>query len=770
MIPKPDLSPLLIALAAAVTATQAQSPSADSLPAPPPPMEPPGRPALPHGISPYAPPARAANPPDAAPVFAEWTRTAEPGDLILATGHRFTSLAGPEAGKETEFLVFAQTSPSDGQSIRAEAVRVDDQTAAFRLPAALRPNALYLVWPRNRDGWGRPAAVNRTEAWWIGPDPACRGETVHVHGRNLSRRGSDGPRPAAKDSFPPGVLPARPASGGRAPAWIYLVSPSGGRWIEPTAVNPYRVSFVVPPDTPNGRHDVWIHNGRGGAYGWSGPLAMTVDDGPGWTPVTVNVREHGAVGDGKTDDTEAIHKALQAARKAGPRSTLVFPAGTFLISRQIDPGPHVRWQGSGRDKTILRCSKEYRADSWGFIFTNGLENLEIRDLTLDAAGSLKGHVKAAAYLRSSRRVRLQGVRISARGYQIMDLHGSRLVSLHDCDFTGTHIFLGDASQVFIDRCRFRATNDSVALIIKWGGSEFSLTGCTAQDDDNSDPRSGDGWGTGRFYTGNGIWGCNRHEYIAGNVTRDMAPREGYGDQNSGEQLMWEGNGILWTGTPSASTATETVLPGLSTDLAGRYAAVISGRGLGQARRISRWDAQRRAITLEEPWNVPPDSSSVLAIGRYADRIVVYGNDLDGKPRVVDSPAHVASSGIQPFGGHFNFVADSNRLREVRSGLSNWGLAERGKGGEGLHPNFFSLYANNRVEKARWGASNHLGWWDAGTPPPGVALLGTLFRNTAFADVREPIRVQLWKDGGKAARLNAFDRCTADGKPMATRLD
>lgn len=47
-----------------------------------------------------------------------------------------------------------------------------------------------------------------------------------------------------------------------------------------------------------------------------------------------NVRSHGALGDGKTDDTAAIEKALAAANAAG-KHTVYFPQGTYKVSRTL---------------------------------------------------------------------------------------------------------------------------------------------------------------------------------------------------------------------------------------------------------------------------------------------------------------------------------------------------------------------------------------------------------------------------------------------------
>lgn len=50
-------------------------------------------------------------------------------------------------------------------------------------------------------------------------------------------------------------------------------------------------------------------------------------------PIDINVREFGARGDGRTDDSEALQRAVEAAQSSGAR--LVFPPGTFITSKTI---------------------------------------------------------------------------------------------------------------------------------------------------------------------------------------------------------------------------------------------------------------------------------------------------------------------------------------------------------------------------------------------------------------------------------------------------
>lgn len=95
------------------------------------------------------------------------------------------------------------------------------------------------------------------------------------------------------------------------------------------------------------------------------PLPPEVSPAPGTSPdasradhvhpervPTVNVRlDHGAVGDGTTDDTAAFEAALAALPDGG---RLYCPAGTYLLRRPLWLGPHVELFGDGRGVTVLR--------------------------------------------------------------------------------------------------------------------------------------------------------------------------------------------------------------------------------------------------------------------------------------------------------------------------------------------------------------------------------------------------------------------------------
>ena len=117
---------------------------------------------------------------------------------------------------------------------------------------------------------------------------------------------------------------------------------------------------------------------------------------PSFTNV-VNVRDYGAKGDGKADDSSALEKAIAAC----PRDAKVFlPTGDYLITRRIViTKSNLVVAGAGRDRTRLvlqgslvelyprpsKTTSNRPTSEWswsgGFIEFNGVQEVGIEDLT-----------------------------------------------------------------------------------------------------------------------------------------------------------------------------------------------------------------------------------------------------------------------------------------------------------------------------------------------------------------------------------------------------
>ncbi|MFD2161638.1 Ig-like domain-containing protein [Paradesertivirga mongoliensis] len=628
------------------------------------------------------------------PVCAEWTRTAGRDESMVITGANFTRHSGADEGKDTRFTVYSSSGLQKDASIQ----RLERSKTVITLDKNIPSWSMYLVWPANDAGYGAPIAVNKTDAWWVGPEKATRGSSVSIYGRNLSQY---------NDSTA---------------SYVYIKSSTGaGQWATVTKVNPYKVDFTVPAGLANGDYEIWTHNGHGGEYGWSGPLKLNINDGAKWTTTTFNVADFGAVGNGLTDDTDAIYRAFAAAKQSYG-STVYFPAGTYMISRMLNPSNNTQWKGAGQDKTFIKCNASFSSGNDAMVY-GIVSTFQVSDITFDTNNNYRAIHSSPFFLRGSRDVKVNNVTLSFANYDVMQLDNTRGVTLTNSKLIGKISFLGIASQLFIDNCHFYLTNDTELALHSWGGLGISITNSTCRDLNNSDPNNGAGWGKGRFFVATGNTGSGGQTYLGNNRTYDLTVRENSSvDQNSGEQFLWEGFSSRWSGPVISSSNMVTNVSGFTETLEkAKIAVIIKGKGLGQSRRVIA--ATGTSLTLETPWNLPPDASSIIAVGHYADKIVMYNNYIDGKSYAVTSPNPSASAGIEPYGGVLNFIADRNTISEVRAAIANWSTQHF----TGIDPNYFSLYTNNKIIGCRWAVQNGLDMHR----PAETALLGSIFRKNTI---------------------------------------
>jgi hypothetical protein len=127
-----------------------------------------------------------------------------------------------------------------------------------------------------------------------------------------------------------------------------------------------------------------------------------------------NARDLGAHGDGKTDDTDALQRAIAAARQGG--GIVYVPPGVYLTRKlTIYSGVHLR--GAGGDATLLRLrpganSAIIESDRFeklsGSRGEGGIGDFSIRDLALDGN---KQHNPNGGY----------GLRLYAYGYELTEV-------------------------------------------------------------------------------------------------------------------------------------------------------------------------------------------------------------------------------------------------------------------------------------------------------------------------------------------------------------
>ncbi|RCW77975.1 right-handed parallel beta-helix repeat-containing protein [Phyllobacterium bourgognense] len=641
-------------------------------------------PELPQGIDAFNPPAFTVN--QSAPAIAEMSRTADHDEIV--------SMTGVDLDGTTSFDVFSQApSGQEGSVISTSPLRADDTAATVLLPESLPAWSMYLIRPKRDEAGGKAFAINRTESWWLGPDNAVPGATISVYGRNLAK------------------------SNGTSESFIYIKPANGvGRYVTSVSINPFKVDFKVP-NLAAGSYEVWVHNGHGGRFGWSGPLNLAITDQSPWArqdQKMIDVRSFGAKGDGAADDTAAIEAALTAAASVAP-ATIYFPAGTYLIGSVLRAPDNVHWLGDGMDATEIRLGKKVS----GSMVVDANRNAQFEKLTLNADGNTGS--KPLLWIPGVENLRLQAMRLKAWGAPALEAHDASGLYIDSSELIENGSFYGNSRQIFMTNNRFRMTGYGESVVALWGGREFSMVG---NDLANADENRDDGHGIGRFFVAQGHAGSMENMYWGDNVSHQAAPHNcNKVDCNKGEQICFEMVGSdLKDGFKAATANTVNFSSLAASDKAGgQDLVIVGGRGAGQHRRIV--SVNDNTATLDKAWNVVPDSSSRFALAAAASQMAIYNNTFQGRPSYFKHDSD--STAVLLYGNVYDAVVDRNNISQMRHGMMTVALSSA----NGLSP-YFLQYSNNTVSDSNSGLYVGTTFTDSGVA--GVwGGLGNVYRNNTF---------------------------------------
>lgn len=147
--------------------------------------------------------------------------------------------------------------------------------------------------------------------------------------------------------------------------------------------------------------------------------------------MTINVKTHGATGNGSTDDTAAIHAAAAAA--AAAKVPLYFPAGTYSVTGLNLNYSSMRIQGDGKERTVIKSRAGSSSPTLRLATANpkfGPTNLTVQGIHFSGNGSNQAAVYAL-YIKTC--------------------------YFKDCDFTHASVGFHNVGGVLVryTRCQFR---------------------------------------------------------------------------------------------------------------------------------------------------------------------------------------------------------------------------------------------------------------------------------------------------------------------------
>ena len=406
----------------------------------------------------------------------------------------------------------------------------------------------------------------------------------------------------------------------------------------------YGVSAIMQ-SVPYGLYEVWLHNGFGGANGWS-KLADPLSVIPlfSWPSATVAFESMSG-----TSDSAKMTAAMASVSASG--GTILLPARTINLTSSLVMPKACRLKGLGKAFTLLSfsgtCSSPLITGTTRGNFA--LEDLKIYapatftnmtavqfayqqaylpgwmkrvDVQLDAPvppGGDGTNGGVSVWLRQTTDFTMEDCVLDSpfpvRGFDTV--FGLRL-SRCTIDWREMSLQLyGMTSHVIVDNCIFNIRGDPTTN--RW--VEFS----------NPNP----GIAFGAFKAGGGsIGGQYIKNVLLSNCvhTRDdhsyaLPAYVGYTS---------DGSNSIYTG-PFAVTGTTLTLPSPTMtlsgtdpavyDWAGCRASILEGAGAGQHRTVVAGATPgQTSLTIDRPWDVAPDNTSIIDIGCQIGNTLMIAND------------------------------------------------------------------------------------------------------------------------------------------------
>ncbi|KAF3929479.1 hypothetical protein ABW19_dt0200131 [Dactylella cylindrospora] len=241
-----------------------------------------------------------------------------------------------------------------------------------------------------------------------------------------------------------------------------------------------------------------------------------------------NVKDYGAKGDGRTDDTEAINRAVADGERCGQDcgSTTVlgalvyFPAGTYIISSPIIQCYYSQFIGNPNDRPVIKGAPNFSGialiDADPYIpdgegrgwyinqnqFYRQIRNfvLDLTDMPNDNASGGQQYVATGLHWQVSQATSLQNIdfKMPVSGGPGSTSHVGIFMEngsggfVSDLNFTGGNIGFRAGSQQFTARnLQFTQCLTAISMIWDWGFNwqDITVTSCTVAIDcsANGDP-------------------------------------------------------------------------------------------------------------------------------------------------------------------------------------------------------------------------------------------------------------------------------------------
>ena|GEM_PF-4159143 len=651
------------------------------------------------------------------PVIYQATDAVKPGESFSINGYGFY---GNDANFDIKINPANGTSPATPplNAVSLEVVQFDEEEGCFvvaKMPSGATPG-VYDIWVRNNSGWSNTYKLNAARPLFMSEYEVFNGLDIQVVGRNFDKNEFCGTQETK----------------------IRLVNTSSGASFEVPIkeLNPYCIKFTITNEplgtyyieisNDNGTNWTRLENGKGdtsnpqGNYRAAQTLSIIQRNGTleqadplglgvawaqnfNWTNV-YDVTLHGVQKNSTLNQWSPIQTAIDTVEAMGG-GIVYFPAG-YYHSSELNIGEGVLLMGEGRDTTRLYFggtnsqfirSKLSPNPGQYWVNRHGIARMSLllanEDIRPDIFLNFGGNEVIIFDVRIDYPMETD---ISGRGIGVLTSAGERIL-MNDCimkGFSSANTFSNAVSYFTMKNNYFEFGNGNLSIMASYSFVENNTV--IAKNDTSS------------YGVTHGIFTRDK-AYVANNDVMAMGYKN-Y-DQNDGEGIAGEGPGTgYFRGRvlemyPDGKTIRVNSMS-VSNDwvhydfnVRGRIQnrlwwpvydsgstfgtldlVIVAGRGMGQLRTITEIDNATKKITVDKPFDVAPDTTSIYSVVNTMDCYTVYNNRIDD-----------CTKGILPFGYIYDCVVAENLTVDTR-GIWLWGVAEE----RIVQFNYFVRIARNTV--------------------------------------------------------------------------
>ena len=633
-----------------------------------------------------------------------------PGECVLVAGADLADITGVEIARLSDRSASDPQVPQsdfslvrDGKRAPAPAVegsqivkplQASDHSVKFIIPARWK-HGVYAFRLTSGEAHSSITFLNAPDPWWMQADSgaaATPGGWLRIFGKSLSC--SPGGPPPDTIASEPGL----PKNGSLA----LLKGESGASIrLSPAAADRWSLRFSLADSIQPGKYTVFVHNGCGGNLEWARVGVLEVKARTPWPARVFNVMDfYGADKDKESrrtlgkwvtgvDRTEAVQAALKKAEANGG-GVVYFPAGIYSLHEALRVPPHTLLQGEGMGRVSLWWGKgnisldggssERRIDAEDKVVLPELitgAQFGIEELSLFLPRMYQTAIDAGDGFRMYK-VRVRVDRYWIRPGEREDGLVLRMKDdsqVTDCDILSRGVGMTVGRNDVIARNRILAGKSNVSLEHS-DGVIFEDNNLISLDPTAYINLSGEGR--------NLYYARNRHESFFA--------------QQSDFSWTFDGTGMAYLGKIASTKDSEIELAadpqypgwaGESHPLWMRSAVcILDGRGAGQYRFVT--GNQGRTWTVDRPFTVPPDDTSIVSIVPFRGRSLVIDNRFED-----------ASWVNMGYGSSIDIVCSGNQIYRAGS-LLNLGLREKA----GVMPSWFIQYFDNDVFEGQTGVESN----------------------------------------------------------------